>query len=89
MKMKNTNILNDKETFLSAEICKINKYIKTKITVGNCHIWNGQQLKGYGIFEFRFRKHKNKTQTSCFPQYRHRLWSSTLSMALKSDQIVT
>jgi hypothetical protein len=33
------------------EICKINKYIKTKITVGNCHIWNGQQLKGYGIFE--------------------------------------
>ena len=40
------------------EICKINKYIKKKITVGNCHIWNGQQLNGYGIFEFRFRKHK-------------------------------
>jgi hypothetical protein len=26
------------------EICKINKYIKTKITVGNCHIWNGRLL---------------------------------------------
>lgn len=42
------------------EICKINKYIKKKITVRNCHIWNGQQLKGYAIFEFRFRKHKIK-----------------------------
>jgi hypothetical protein len=47
MKMKKTNILNDKETF-------------SKITVGNCHIWNGQQLKGYGIFEFRFRFSKTK-----------------------------
>jgi hypothetical protein len=42
--------LTDKET------CQMNKYIKKKITVGNWHIWKGQQLTGYGIFEFRFRK---------------------------------
>jgi hypothetical protein len=48
------------DTLTDKEIRKINKYIKTNITVGNCHIWNGQQLKGYGIFEFRFRKHKIK-----------------------------
>jgi hypothetical protein len=32
--------------------CQINKYIKKTITVGNWHIWKGQQLTGYGIFEF-------------------------------------
>jgi uncharacterized protein YutD len=53
------------------EICKINKYIKTKITVGNCHIWNGQQLKGYGIFEFRFRKHKIKLRVHRLQMYIH------------------
>jgi hypothetical protein len=53
------------------EICKISKYIKTKITVGNCHIWNGQQLKGYGIFEFRFRKHKIKLRVHRLQMYIH------------------
>ena len=53
------------------EICKINKYIKTKITVGNCHMWNGQQLKGYGIFEFRFRKHKIKLRVHRLQMYIH------------------
>jgi uncharacterized protein YutD len=43
----------------------------TKITVGNCHIWNGQQLKGYGIFEFRFRKHKIKLRVHRLQMYIH------------------
>jgi hypothetical protein len=42
------------------ETSQINKYIKKQITVGNCHIWKGQQLTSYRIFEFRFRKHKIK-----------------------------
>ena len=53
------------------EICKINKYIKKKITVRNCHIWNGQQLKGYAIFEFRFRKHKIKLRVHRLQMYIH------------------
>jgi hypothetical protein len=51
------------------EICKINKYIKKKITVENCHIWNGQQLKRYGIFEFRFRNHKIKLRVLRLKMY--------------------
>ena len=42
------------------ETSQINKYIKKQITVGNCHIWKGQQLTSYRIFEFCFRKHKIK-----------------------------
>jgi hypothetical protein len=51
------------------EICKINKHIKKQITVENCHIWNGQQLKGYGIFEFRLRKHKIKLRVYPLKMY--------------------
>jgi ribosomal protein S16 len=71
MKMKKTNILNDKETFLSAKSWIFTSVILTKITVGNCHIWNGQQLKGYGIFEFRFRKHKIKLRVHRLQMYIH------------------
>ena len=56
MKHKMTNVYQTKLT--DQETCQINKYITKIITVGNCHIWKGQQLTGYGIFEFRFRTHK-------------------------------
>ena len=64
-----TNLYTTKLT--DKEKCKINKHIKTKITVGNCHMWNGQQLKGYGIFEFRFRKHKIKLRVNRLQMYIH------------------
>jgi hypothetical protein len=37
----------------------------------NCHIWNGQQLNGYGIFEFRFRNHKIKLRVFRLKMYIH------------------
>jgi hypothetical protein len=46
-------------------------HVKKKITVENCHIWNGQQLKGYGIFEFRFRNHKIKLRVFRLKMYIH------------------
>ena len=51
------------------EIGRINKYVKKKITIGNCHIWNG--LKGYGIFEFCFRKHNIKLRVHHLQMYIH------------------
>ena len=51
--------------------CQINKYIKKQITGGNCHIWKGQQLTSYRIFEFRFRKHKIKLCVHRVKMYIH------------------